>query len=99
MVKAHTGDRHASQRLACKTRGEFLQHGDKTVATVSQTLVEESQSHTQLGLWNNVGTLIADLEKDWHRQPAVSMFGLDPADYRHEEIHRHIHHGGDARVP
>ena len=87
MVRAHTGDRHASQRASSKTRGEFLQHGDKTVATVSQALVEENQSRAQLGLWNNIGTLIADLEKDWRRKPMLSMFGLSPTSEGDRETH------------
>jgi hypothetical protein len=49
---AHTGDRFAAQRLACRFRNSLRQHGDKLVATVSQSqaLVEEDQSRTQLGL-------------------------------------------------
>ena len=90
MVKAHTGDRHASQRLACKTRGEFLQHGDKTVATVAQALVEEEQSREQMKLWNGLATLYASLEQDWLRGPSVPMFGLDPLVPQHQELHVHI---------
>ena len=90
MKKAHTGDRHASQRLACKTRGEFLQHGDKTVATVAQALVEEEQSREQMKLWNGLATLYASLEQDWLRGPSVSMFGLDPLVPQHQELHVHI---------
>jgi hypothetical protein len=60
------------------------------VATVSQALIEEAQSRTQMGLWNNIGTLIASLEQDWRRRPSVSMFGLDPRDDEHKSIHVHI---------
>jgi hypothetical protein len=41
-------------------------------------------------LWNGIGTLVASLEEDWKRQPALSMFGLDPRDEDHKEIHAHI---------
>ena len=89
-MKAHTGDRFAAQRLFCKHRAPFVQHGDKLVATVSQDLVEEDQSRSQLGLWNNVGTLLADLDEDWRRNPGFSMFGLDPRRRESRDVHRHM---------
>ena len=47
---AHTGDRFAAQRLSCRPLNDLQQHGDNQVAAVSQDLVEEDQSRTQLGL-------------------------------------------------
>jgi hypothetical protein len=41
-------------------------------------------------LWNGLGTLVASLEEDWQRRPALSMFGLDPQDEQHKAIHVHI---------
>jgi len=90
IVLAHTGDRFAAQRLSCQPPTTFVQSEDKLVATMSQDLVEEDQSRSQLGLWNHVGTLLADLDEDWKRAPTLSMFGLDSHCREGKDIHQYI---------
>jgi hypothetical protein len=69
----------------------MTKHGDMTVADTTMALLEDVQSRQVLRLWDNITTLLHDVEEDAKRvQFGVSLLGLDLSDYEGKELHRHI---------
>ena len=77
IIAAHVGDRHQAQRKRLKAAAHLRQRGDMTVATTATAHLEDVQSREVLGLWDDIASLVRDLELDALHSPCVSVLGLD----------------------